>query len=53
MGAEHPLPVVLNARRVFADDERAQRLGQGAGDLGLHIVISPQPTTPIFVSTFT
>ena len=38
MGAEQPLPVMLDPRRVFADDQRSQRLGQGTGDLGLHIV---------------
>ncbi len=37
--APDPLPVGLDAGRVFADDQRTQRLGQGTGYLCLHVVV--------------
>ena len=38
VGAEHALPQVLDAGRVFADDDLGHRLGQGAGDGCIHVV---------------
>ena len=38
VGAEQPLPQVLDGGGVLADDHLAEGLGQGAGDAGLHVV---------------
>ncbi len=38
MRSEESLPVMLNARWVFADDELRERFGEDAGNLCLHVV---------------
>ncbi len=48
--AEELLPEMLDAGRVLAVEQLEQRFGQGAGDLRLEPVTSPQPVILWLVS---